>query len=332
MNGRLENQIKLEKYMERMLEGQPRVIQDYYSSINNKTHNTRRVYLDRVIAFCDYLKTNEIYVENTEELKYIKPSTIDKYFEAIKYKDDKQQISDSYRTVLISAIKSFFKFLIKDGYIDSNPAADIEPIRSRKELPITYLTPEEVSIIMNNILEGVGNDRAKSKQLNWKDRDYAIIYLLLHSGLRVTALTEINVENIDFENLTIRVIEKENFTREIFISEETSQVLRRWLRKRNELVEDNANSTDALFISNERTRISTSTINDLIKKYTYNIDKKITAHKMRSTFAVNGYNATNDIYVVSQTLGHIRVETTKRYVQPSEEKKRNLIDKMSEIY
>ena len=76
-------------------------------------------------------------------------------------------------------------------------------------------------------------------------------------------------------------------------------------------------------------RLDASSVNDMIKKYTYNIDKKITAHKLRSTFATNIYEATGDIYVTSKLLGHANIETTKRYAALNKEKERNAMDKIS---
>lgn len=327
MNGRLENQNKTEEYLKRIIEHKPDVIKDYYLYLNDKTHHTKRTYIMHILRFLDYLHSNNYDIYNTNMYQNIRLSAINRYIENVSKKDDGSHVSDAYKMIQVNAIKSFFDFLYVDGVISDNPCKKLKSPRTNKQISVTYLTPEEIQIVKENIKNGVGNEDAKSKQKEWFERDYAIIYLALCTGLRVSALTEINIDDIDFSNHTIRVTEKENFTKDIYINDKVEEALHVWIEKRKILM-NGYDDDNALFISHLRKRISTKSVNALVKKYTYNIDKKITAHKLRSTFAMNVYEATGDIYITSSLLGHANVETTKKYAAVTDKKRKQAIENM----
>lgn len=332
VGGRLEHQMKVEQDISRITHGQCQALKDYVLSIQDKTFNTRLQYVHHAKDFLLFLNNVGIDVNNIESFKRIKPSHINRYIDSARTKADGSTISESYWNSLVCSVKSFFQFLCDDGIIpsDDNPSDGIRVPRSKNDKPIVYMVPKEVGVFKSNIEHGVGSALARKRQEKWRSRDLAIINLALSTGLRLSALTEINVSDIDFDNLKISVIEKENFKRDIYINNDVARILKAWIADRALLIDKR--ETDALFISNERTRISQRSVQTLVGKYASGIDKHITPHKMRSTFAVNGYEATNDIYVVSEALGHSRVETTKRYVRVSEDRKRSLVDSVSEMY
>ena len=110
----------------------------------------------------------------------------------------------------------------------------------------------------------------------------------------------------------------------------TINYLKDWCLTREELLKG-FEETEALFISNRRIRISTQAIRKLLAKYTSNIDKHITPHKMRSTFATNVYSATGDSYATANALGHTSTSSTKRYALIEDEKKREIADIASDF-
>lgn len=332
MGGRLEHQMKVEQDITRITQGKSQILKDYVLSIQDKTFNTRLQYTHHVKDFLVFLNNMGIDINDDVSLKNVKPSHINRFIDSVRTKEDGGMISESYWNSVVCSIKSFFQFLCNDGIIsgDDDPSSGIRVPRSKTDKPVVYMVPKEVGVLKNNIENGVGSNLARKRQEKWRNRDLAIINLALSTGLRLSALTEINISDIDFDNLKISVIEKENFKRDVYINNDVAKVLKLWIRDRASLIDNR--ETDALFISNERTRISQRSVQTLVKKYSSGIDKHITPHKMRSTFAVNGYEATNDIYVVAEALGHSRVETTKRYVRVSEDRKRSLIDSVSEMY
>ena len=330
MYGRLENKKKIEDKIGKTLKSQPQIINMYYASISDKTHNTKTKYLNSVIRFVEFLNKQNVYNENTQWWEDVKPIHVDLYMNFIKTKNGNIETSDSYKRMQYHAVKSFFDFLVDNDYLDKNPCAKVKLQRSKKEISVVYLTLDETKQLEFNIQNGIGSDLAKARQQQWKERDLAMVHLVLCTGLRVSALTEINVSDVNLENAVIRVVEKENFTRDIYLDQYTVQLIKKWLDKRNVLL--NGKTCDALFISNGRNRISTKATNEMIKKYAKTIDKHITTHKLRSTFAMNVYEATNDIYTTSELLGHKSVETTKVYTTVTEQKKRAVANILSELY
>jgi integrase/recombinase XerC len=182
-----------------------------------------------------------------------------------------------------------------------------------KENDITFLEPEEWAIVKKNIMNGVGSDRAKAKQKKWIYRDLLLFQIPIITGVRITALTEISFDDIDFKKHTINVIDKAR-EKTLFLDDETFELLLVWIKNRNELIQGYEDKK-YLFISNQRKKMTVMSAERIVEKYTYNISKHITPHKLRSTCGTNMYRATRDIYLVADVLGHTSTATTKKYTK-----------------
>lgn len=177
----------------------------------------------------------------------------------------------------------------------------------------------------------MGDDLTKQRQEPWKKRDYAIVMLALSLGLRVTSISEINIDDINFETNELKIVEKGNKIRTLMFSDGLAEILLEWVKDREEKLEDMDEDISALFISRQHQRLTAPSIRAMLKKYTYNIDKKITPHKLRSTCATNVYEQTGDIYLTADILGHSNIQNTKRYASISEEKKKKAASAMDNI-
>lgn len=316
MNGRDENNKKIEISILNKIDNLPDIIKDYYYSLQDKTAMTKRAYIDYIIEFYNYFKENDF--------NDIKPKDINRYLETkVHYRTKNGNIienKESIRNVKLSAIKNFYKFLLENGYVVDNIASKINPPSTRYEKEIIYLTPEEIKNIEKNIICGVGSNRAQARQKEWRNRDLALITLGFSTGLRCSALIEINLSDVDFDNNSIKVTEKGNVVKYVYFGESTKKTIEDWLVDRMNM---NINTTEALFVSNRKTRLNQRSVARIVDKYTYDIDKHITPHKLRSTCAMNLYEATNDIYLVSEVLGHKSVDVTRKYARASKERKRN---------
>ena len=151
-------------------------------------------------------------------------------------------------------------------------------------------------------------------------RDNCIITIGCATGLRVSAIVNIDIEDIDFDNQTIKVVEKGNIERIINIGPNTIQAIRDWMEERYKRV---GNNSGPLFVSNKKSRISVRTVQEMIQKATQDFDKHITPHKMRSTCAMKLYNKTGDIYLTAEQLGHKNLRNTMKYAKASEEKRKD---------
>lgn len=326
MEGRKEHEEKTIKLIECKLNKCPNYMRSFYVTLDGKSYTTKRMYINYVSDFLDFLQDYyKLDINDIDVFSNIRPSMINSYVTQLN------DVGESIKASRVYGIKNFFSFLVNDGYINSNPCDRVNPPKDKQVHKITSLTKEEIEIVKNNIMNGVGSELSKKRQKQWRTRDYAIVMLALSLGLRVTSLTEINMNDIDFENNEIKIVEKGNKERYIMFSDSIKEILNDWIEDRNWFLIRGGENCDALFISSQLKRINQNTIADLITKYTYNIDKHITPHKLRSTCATNVYNATGDIYLTADILGHADLRNTKRYAAMSEERKKKAAQAMDDI-
>lgn len=284
------------------------------------TKRSRRTiynYLLYVLHFLNYVKKDITEIE------------LDDY---TSYADAQSKLSSSNQIAKYSAIKCFAKYLKASRKIKYNFMEDaerpkfIESQETKEKRQKKHLTIKQMHQMFRNIEIGVGNERALWLQNEYRSRDMAIVMVFLTTGIRITALKNMNVSDVDFENSCIRVTDKGDKVNLHNIPEETKTVLRKWLLKREEIL-TKANKMDeqALFISNEKRRLSDTGIRSVVDKYSRSItdgDEKITPHALRATFGTLLYDRTHDIELVRQQMNHESVATTQRYIRGNEEANR----------
>ena len=322
MSGRLEREIQLDNDIKKQLENMPEVLTDYYYSMisSGKSYGTAKTYLERICRFIDFA-----FSENCPENFYeeVKSTHINKYISSLRTKNSvgkKKRISDSYKTVTWSSLNSFFDFLVPE-YISENPVTNTNRPKMKDEPDVTFLTKEEVASVLDNVKR-----KANERMVN---RDLCILKLGFATGLRVSAIAQIDINDVDFKNSRIKVTEKGDRDYYVLIGENLKEQITAWLEDRKKYF--NVDNIDALFVSQESSRISTRTINDLIKRYSDVVDKRVTPHVMRHTCATNLYEATGDIYLTSKQLHHKNVSTTQRYAELSNERQKqaaNILDNL----
>lgn len=284
------------------------------------TKRSRRTiynYLLYVLHFLNYVQKDITEIE------------LDDY---TSYADAQSKLSSSNQIAKYSAIKCFAKYLKASRKIKYNFMEDaerpkfIESQETKEKRQRKHLTIKQMHQMFRNIEIGVGNERALWLQNEYRSRDMAIVMVFLTTGIRITALKNMNVSDVDFENSCIRVTDKGDKVNLHNIPEETKTVLRKWLLKREEIL-TKANKMDeqALFISNEKRRLSDTGIRSVVDKYSRSItdgDEKITPHALRATFGTLLYDRTHDIELVRQQMNHESVATTQRYIRGNEEANR----------
>lgn len=323
-NGRLEKEINELNKVKIKLYNFPNIIRDYYYYLEaaDKSYTTIKVYINYVVNLMDYC-TKGKYEEDF--YKKITSSTINEYMSSIRYKTDSNgesvKIGNGIRATRWSALNTFFTYLKSNQLIFNNPMEQTFRPSCKQEKSVTYLTEEEIQHCINSV-----HENCTDKFVN---RDVCIISLGISIGLRVSAITQINVEDIDLKNNTIRVVEKGNKLRVMNFGDNLKEKLVAWLDDRDKYFLNV--STDALFVSRKRNRISVSAVEDMIAKYTKDINKKITPHKLRATCATNLYKKTGDIYMVADQLGHANIATSKIYTEIDHESKikaANILDSL----
>ena len=306
-NGRLENEEKIRKKIEKKIEGSYPILTKFYYDMrgDKKSYNTIYSYINYVIEFINFISNDQ---SNNEFYKNVTTSDIKRYIASLSTREVNGQIirvGDDLQATKWSALNTFFEFLVNNEDIKVNPMSKTKRPKVKTEHQVTYLTQDEIQQMFDNIKRN-----ANSRLLN---RDMALFSLFLSTGLRNSALTQINVEDLDFSNNTVKVIEKGNKSRTIRFGSNMRNLLLSWLKDREIFFPDT--TTNALFISQLKERISIHTVGQLVEKYTKNIKgKHITPHKLRATacttLSANGV----PIQVIKEMVGHENIQTTTRYV------------------
>ena len=335
MKGRLENSLINEARAKKLLEGQEAYFHEYYYSLSSsKEPTTIYRYVKNAMKFVDYLKENKKDFVITN----IKKVDVDMFMDSMKYtmKDGELKSTGDRRMANIwSMLHSFIRFLVSAGYIEKDIMEHTERPKIRNRVNRVYMTPDEIRQVIHNAEEARAEEIKYTglAYKGWQTRDLIILRLLVETGMRVTALVEINVEDINFATKTIRVIDKRGKEHDHPVSDETLALIEEWLyyKKRIEY-SFGLDTEDILFISSKgKQRLTGESINDIIQRHTKNIDKHITAHKFRSTYATSLYQETGDIYFVKECMGHGDVSTTQIYVEPNADSKDKALSIMSKI-
>lgn len=304
----------------------PGFVRDYIRSIHNRTSpRTRYEYLKDIENFLIYVFAH--YTPGAQDLKGITTGDLAKltksdfegYFEHLEhYTKDGREITNSRVSIKrkMSSLRRFFAYLFENELIPSDNIRKVEqPKISKKE--IIRLEPDEM-LDMVNAAGSLSPTPMTSKQRQYHQlqyvRDSAIICLFLSSGLRVSELVSLDLDDIDMTRHLVHVVRKGGDEASVYFSDEASAVIGEYLnwRKENKDIPDDEK---ALFVSSRGSRFSVRAVEKLIAKYAARVvpGKHITPHKLRATYATNLYNATGDIYLVAECLGHKDVTTTKNH-------------------
>ena len=314
MTGRTENRIKTENSINSILDTLPSCVTNYYYSIASGLEPKACLeYIKKIRGFLSYINSN------TREVKVDKIGQIDvaKYMHHIETKTDingaEAETSFAYRKLVHSVLNSFFEYLANNHYVECNPMKQIRRPRGTNSVKRYHLTSESFQKILKQIDSGAGTARAANRQKNWHSRDYAIMVLLMCTGMRETALTEINVGDINWRDQTLTIIDKRYTTHVYHINTKMRDALKMWLFDRESILDNN--QCEALFVSNQRKRISADSVSDIVKKYTKEaLGCSLSPHKIRSAFCTILYDQTGDIEFVREAVGHRSAETTQRYI------------------
>ena len=315
MQGRLEKEKMAGEKMESKLAQLPPIFTSFYNWMyaRDKSYTTMYNYINHVIEFMEF------YTKGKNRNKFYESVTdddIEKYMNSIRRKNvngKEIEVGDDIRAAKWSSLNTFFKFLNQKKYIINNPMLLTERPKIKTKHTITYLTPEEIKSVFKRISEDA--------RPMVKNRDTCIVALGLGTGLRVSAIVNINVEDIDFRTNSIRVIEKGRKTKDVNIQEGLRNLLLVWMKDRE--LYFGGEKTGPLFISQKKLRLSVDSVEELVKKYTSHLPKKITPHKLRSSVAMNLHGSGVDILTIASILGHENVTTTQRYTRAYEEDKVN---------
>lgn len=240
---------------------------------------------------------------------------ITEYLKSTRLIDKTETNGDVGSNERCSALRSFYAYYYRREMIETNPTVliDVPKIHDKS---IIRLDTDEVALLLDYI-EHCGDQLTGQKRVYYeknKERDLAIVTLLLGTGIRVSECVGLDIEDVDFKNNGIKVTRKGGNEMVVYFGPEVEKALKRYLEVRENIIPLEGHE-HALFYSAQRRRIGVQAIENLVKKYSQQITttKKITPHKLRSTYGTALYQETGDIYLVADVLGHKDVNTTKKH-------------------
>ncbi len=253
---------------------------------------------------------------SAQSLDILTLTDFERYMEYLGYyltKDDKEHMNEEKsKARKIASLRTLFKYLYKKQLINDNPTELLSTPKLHDKV-IIRLEPHEVVRLINTVKSGEGlSDRELKHHSRYVKRDVAIIVTFLTTGMRISELVGLNVDDVDFENMSLRITRKGGNQALIYFDFETYDALMDYIEERK--LRDNYD-LPPLFLSSRGNRISVEAVRVMVEKYARISTplKKITPHKLRSTYGTMLYQGSGDIYLVADVLGHKDVNTTRKH-------------------
>jgi integrase/recombinase XerC len=209
----------------------------------------------------------------------------------------------------MSALRTFFRFIIRQGVMSHDPLAGVAGPKLAKYIPV-FLTVDEVF----NLLEQPG------KQDSFYLRDRAIMELIYSTGIRVSELVSRNMDDLDFATGMLRVKGKGSKERIVPFGNAAAEALQAWFGQRDPLITDRIKRGHeperlALFLNSRGTRLTTRSVERLVAAYGQRagIGVRVTPHALRHSFATHLLEMGLDMRTVQELLGHVSLSTTQKY-------------------
>lgn len=325
------NILKLRKILDTL----PSFCKDFFRGIEPYTSTrTRLAYAYDIRLFFEFLHEKNSYCNKMEITEFplsvldmVHRTDIEEYLDYMSlYQKDGKDITNEERGKArkLSSLRSFYNYYFQKEQIEKNTAA-LVPLPKRPEKEIIRLEPNEVAILLDQVEDGT---KLTKKELEYhkktKVRDVALLTLLLGTGIRVSECVGLDLQDIDFDTGGIKIRRKGGYEAIVYFGEEVETALLDYLEQREHTIPAEGHE-NALFLSLQNRRMAVRSVENLVKKYTTRVTplKKITPHKLRSTYGTELYKETGDIYLVADVLGHKDVNTTRKHYANIDEYRRH---------
>ncbi len=334
------NNKNLETIEKLLNEELPSFCYDYFISIDSQTSSlTRLNYAHDLKMFFYFLyekkfRRNKTVLEITlEDLEKVTSNDIEYflgYLSHYVYNGKEHICNERAKARKLSSVRAMFKYFFNKNMISVDNSAKVATPKLHDK-PIIRLDSDEVYNIIDAAESGDGlTPHQRAYHEKTKVRDSAILMLFLGTGIRISELVGLNNGDINFKDNSFIVTRKGGNKAILYFDDDVAQALQRYIDYK-ELNYNDLKEPSALFISNNKNRITVRAVENLVKKYAKIVSplKKISPHKLRSTYGTQLYRATGDIYIVADVLGHKDVNTTrKHYAAISDDNRRGVVGKV----
>lgn len=331
-----EQEIKNTKKMREILEDLPGFCRQYFRGIEESTGaRTRLAYAYDLRVFFEFIQRENPSLKDTSIrdfpisiLERIGREDIEEYLDFLTYyeKDGQVFTNDARgKARKLSAVRSLFKYFYTSEILTKDVTA-LVPLPKLHEKPIVRLDSDEVAKMLMKADSGAELTRSQQRfHDKTRLRDMAILTLLLGTGIRVSECVGLDLDDLDFREKGMLVHRKGGSESIVYFGDEVEAALKDYLEQRKQILPKEGHEK-ALFLSLQNRRITVRAVENLVKKYAGLATslKKITPHKLRSTYGTSLYRETGDIYLVADVLGHKDVNTTrKHYAAIDEDRRKN---------
>ena len=327
----VENTLRLRDVLKTL----PPFCRDFFRAIEPRTTTKTRIsyaydiriffqfLLEQNPAFRDW-SIDAFTVDVLDQITAVDLEEYEEYLKVYQAGDKTETNGERGLKRKMSSLRSFYAYYFKREMIHTNPTVlvDVPKIHQKS---IIRLEADEVALLLDYIEHG-GDDLTGQKKVYYeknKDRDLALVTLLLGTGVRVSECVGLDIEDVDFKNNGIKVTRKGGNEMVVYFGPEVEKALKNYLEVRKNIIPVEGHE-HALFYSTQRKRIGVQAVENLVKKYARQVTttKKITPHKLRSTYGTALYQETGDIYLVADVLGHKDVNTTNKHYAALDDSRR----------
>jgi integrase/recombinase XerC len=313
----------------------PDYVKEYISYCEgtlNRSYNTMISYTYNIRQFFQFLIDQNPLISGYDDitidmLNQIEALDMQDYMSYLRlHKSETKTIQNEAksRAQRLSCMRHFFQYLsiYKGLSVNTAKLLDRPKAHSKKKQP---LTSEETVELLNNVKACVGKPESSFYLENTKYRNIAIITTLAYTGIRVSELCNLNLDDIHRDTMTIHVTRKGGDDDEVIINDEVRKAIDRYIDFERQPYDD---ANRALFLSSRHAtgeRLSVRSVERMIKAYGDTIGEHVTPHTLRRTFGTKLYNQTGDLYLTATALGHKNIQTTKDFYTTMSEERKQLI-------
>lgn len=329
-----KNVDKIEQILDNEL---PLFCYDYFLAIDSQTSTlTRLNYAHDLKIFFNFLvqkkfrKSKSVQKITLDDLESVTSNDIEyflSYLSHYSYGGKEHACNDRAKARKLSSVRAMCKFYFNKGLISTDNSSKVSTPKLH-EKPIIRLDSDEVFNILDTAESGQGlSPHQMIYHEKNKVRDAAILTLFLGTGIRISELVGLNNRDINFKDNSFIVTRKGGSKSILYFDESVAEALTRYIEQKTK--DGKAlNENDPLFLSKDKNRITVRAVENMVQKYAKIVSplKKISPHKLRSTYGTQLYKATGDIYIVADVLGHKDVNTTrKHYAAISDDNRRAVV-------
>ena len=265
----------------------------YLRTIKHYSSATLDGYQRDIRGFLQFLKDQDVEDCAQADIHHVR---------AYIAKRHRQGLAGSSMQRLLSSVRGFYRYLLRNSYIDANPAADVRAPKGKKALP-KVMDVDQV----DRLLSGSATSPLEM-------RDHAMMELMYSSGLRLSELVNLNLEDIELHAAQLKVLGKGNKTRYLPIGQQAREALATWLNLRDSVAQPDERG---VFVNNRGTRLSQRAVQKRMSEQAKRIQLGVHLHPhmLRHSFASHLLESSGDLRSVQELLGHANISTTQVYTQ-----------------